>query len=62
MKFHDEKKLKNLETDASEVGLEAGLLLTREGISYLRDETPNNSILGEITSKSLLSTEKDTVT
>ena len=60
MKFYDEIKPLYLETDASAVGLGAGLLQKRHGTSYLRDEAPDNSVLMLITfsSKSLSRAEK----
>ena len=39
MKFYDEMKPLYLETDASGVGLGAGLLQTKEGTSCPKDET-----------------------
>ena len=39
MTFSDEMKPLYVKTDASRVGLGAALLQTREGTSYLRDET-----------------------
>ena len=60
MKFYDESKPLNIETDASGVKLGAALLQTRSGTSCPRDEAPNNSILRPIasTSKSLSSAEE----
>ena len=59
MKVYDETKLLYMETDASGVGLRAGLLLTRDGTSCHRDETPDNNVLQWITfaSKSLSAAE-----
>ena len=64
MKFYNETKPLYLKTDASEVGLRAGPLQTRDGMSFWRDEAPDNNILRPIAvaSKSLSAAEKDTVT
>ena len=43
MKFSDMTKLLLLEKNESGVGLRAGLVKAREGISCPRDEAPNNS-------------------
>ena len=45
MKFYDETKLLNIETDASWVGLGAALLQTRSNTSCLKDEVQDNSIV-----------------
>ena len=60
MKFYDEMKPLYIETDASGVGLGASILQTREGMSCLRDEAPDNSILRPIIfiRKSLSAAEK----
>ena len=60
MEFYDETKPLYLETDASRVGLGAGLLQIRDGMNYPQDEAPNNNILTQIAfaSKSLSSTER----
>ena len=54
----------HLDTDASGVGLRAGLLQMGSGRNFPRDKAPNNSILRPIAfvSKSLSSAEKDTAT
>ena len=48
MKFYDETKPLNLNTDVSGVGLRAGLLQTRNGISCPRDMAPDSNILRPI--------------
>ena len=45
MKFYDETKPFYIETNASEIGLGAVLLQTRDNMSSHRDEAPDNSIL-----------------
>ena len=54
MKF-DETKALYLETDASETGLHAALLQTRDGMKWPKDTVPDNTILRSIAfaSKSL---------
>ena len=44
MKFNDETKLLYLETDASRVGLEAGLLKVKDGMNCTWYQTPDNTI------------------
>ena len=60
MKFYDEMKPLYLETEASRVELRDGLLQTKEGTHYPRDETPDNNIpkLITFTSKSLSAAER----
>ena len=60
MEFHDETKPLSLVTDASEVGLRAGLLQKRDVLSSHRHDVPNNNILRPIAfaSKNLSATEK----
>ena len=45
IKFYDETKPLNIETDASGVGLGAALLQTRDNMTCHRDEVPDNSTL-----------------
>ena len=60
MKFYDDMKLLHLETDASGVGLGAGLLQTKERMIHPRDDAPDNSIPRPITfaNKSMSAAEK----
>ena len=64
MKLYDETKPLYIETDASEVGLDAALLQTRSNTSFPRNKVPHNSILRPIAfaSKSLTGMEKNTAT
>ena len=59
MKFYNETRLLYMETGESRVGLEAGLLQTRDGTTCARHETPDKCIPIPITSasKSLSATE-----
>ena len=45
MNFYDERRFLYPEADASELGLGAGLLQVRKGLSHPIDEVPDNSIL-----------------
>ena len=45
MTFYNEKKTLFLKTEASGVGLEAGLLQVRHGINCLKGKAPGNTIL-----------------
>ena len=58
--IYDKTKPLYLETEASEVGLGAGLLQTRNGTSCARDMAPDTNILRPIAfaSKSLSSPQK----
>ena len=62
MKFYDETKPLYIETDASEVGLGAALLQTRNHTNCHRDKAPDISILRPIAiaSKTLPGQKKDT--
>ena len=64
MQFYDEMKPLYLENDASGGHSGATILNPRDGTSFHRDEAPDNNILRPIAfgSKSLLASEKDTVT
>ena len=59
MKFHNNTKPLNLETDASRVGLGAALLQMHEGTTCQKDVVPDNTILHPIAfaSKSLTGAE-----
>ena len=48
MKFYNETKHLYPETDASGIGLSATLLQTRDGVTCLKDTTPDNTILRPI--------------
>ena len=60
MKFYDETYPLYLETYTSGIGLSTGLLHTRDGMTYPKDTTPDNTILRPITfaSKSLTNAEQ----
>ena len=60
MKFYDETKPLNLETDASGIGLGTTLSQTRDGTTCPKDNAPDNTILRPIlfTSKTLTSAEQ----
>ena len=62
MMFCSEKEPLFLETDASGMGIEAGLLQARDCLSFQWDEMPDNSALCHIAfaCKSLTSAEQDT--
>ena len=48
MEVYDENKPLYLKTDASEIGLGAALLQTRDGTTYPIDIAPDNTILRPI--------------
>ena len=45
IKFYNEKEQQYLDTDASGIGLRAGLLQVRGGMQFPKDEEHNNSVL-----------------
>ena len=60
MRFYNETKPLYLETDASRIVISATLLQTRDGMTWVKDTAPHNTILGPImfASKALTSAEQ----